>query len=105
MRIEKAALMLPLSTKATVEENTNTCSDRRCTTEDHNVFKKFWIHASRHIIINTDGEGDSKDSTGKGLLTYTATIATNSEHETDMAVVTRCPVSLEYSTSSVLHCW
>ena len=34
------------------------------TTEDHIVFKKVWIHTSRHIMINTDGE----EETGKSWM-------------------------------------
>ena len=32
--------------------------------KDHKLFKKTWIHASRHIIINTDG----KEETGKSQI-------------------------------------
>ena len=28
-------------------------------TEDYKLSKKIWIHASRHIIINTDGEEET----------------------------------------------
>ena len=38
--------MPPLATKATIEEKTNTCTDRRHTTEDNNNFKKSFIHES-----------------------------------------------------------
>jgi len=32
--------------------------------EDHKLFKKIWIHASRHIMINTEGD----EETGKSQL-------------------------------------
>ena len=46
--------MLPLLTKAVLEEKTNTCNVMTnavpCAIEDHKLFKKMWICASGHII-------------------------------------------------------
>ena len=58
------------------------------TTEDHKLVKKVWIHASRHIIINTDGEeetGKAQMGRGHGSLT-SATTVVNFEPEMDTAV-------------------
>ena len=52
-RVKTAALKLPWRAEATTEQKTNTLSARNI--KDH-IFRKKWIHASRHIIINTDGE-------------------------------------------------
>ena len=48
--IKMAALMLPLPAEDTTEENRNTCMDQLHphTTEEHKLFKRIWIHASRH---------------------------------------------------------
>ena len=49
-------------------------------TEDYKLSKKIWIHASRHIIINTDSEGETGKSGmvrghwGTGTATITATL-------------------------------
>ena len=48
-RIKMVALMLALSTTATAEEKINTCTHRRRTTGDHNLFQKIRIH----ILIKT----------------------------------------------------
>ena len=60
-RLNMAALM-PLPTEAITEAKTNTCKDRHgpsSTNEDHTLFQKVWIHASRHIIINTNSEEET----------------------------------------------
>ena len=61
--------MLPLSTENAAEDKTNTCSIRTnfipLTIEYHQLFKKMRIHASRHIVINTDGE-EGTGKSGKG---------------------------------------
>lgn len=46
------ALMLLLSTEATIEEKVNMCMDDTTppTTEDHKSFRRIWIDASRHNI-------------------------------------------------------
>ena len=47
---------MPLPTEATIEAKMNICKDRyghSSTNEDHTLFQKVWMHASRHIIINT----------------------------------------------------
>ena len=56
-RVQMTALMLPLPTEATIEEKaTLGRSDAVLRTiDDHKLFKKILIHASRQIIINTDG--------------------------------------------------
>ena len=41
--------MLPLPTKATTEEKTNSCRDGR-RPKDHKLFTEILIHASRRII-------------------------------------------------------
>ena len=53
-----AALMLPLLTEAIIEEKTILVQTDIIpgTVEDHKLFNNIWIQASRHIIINTDGE-------------------------------------------------
>ena len=54
-RLNMAALM-PLPTEATIEAKTNICRDRygpSSTSEDHTLFQKVWMHASRQISINT----------------------------------------------------
>ena len=39
-----------------------------CTTEDHKLFKKIWIHASRHIVtINIDSEEETVNSEWEGV--------------------------------------
>ena len=57
-----AALMLVLPTEATTEAKTTHVWTNAipCTTEDHKLFKKIWIHTSRHI-----NNIDSKKETGK----------------------------------------
>ena len=60
--------MLRVPTEATVKEKTKTCTDRRHprTTEDHKLSKKCLIYASRHIIINAEGQEEtSKFRMGK----------------------------------------
>ena len=54
--IKMVALMLLLSTEATIEEKMNVCTDDTTppTTEDHKSLKRIWIHASRH---NTQQRG------------------------------------------------
>ena len=39
---------------ATIEEETNICMERHHprTLKEHKLFKKTWVHVSRHIIIN-----------------------------------------------------
>ena len=56
--IKMAALMLPLLTEAIIEEKTILVQTDIIpgTVEDHKLFNNIWIQASRHIIINTDGE-------------------------------------------------
>ena len=41
--------------------------------EDHNLFKEIRIHAPRHVIINTDGEEEKRNSNGQGLLGHWVT--------------------------------
>ena len=64
------ALMLSLQTEATTEEKTTLVLTNAITRtiEDHTLFKKIWIHASRHIIIKTDGE----EGTGKSRIVTSA---------------------------------
>ena len=75
----------PVQTSTMLRKKTNTCTDQHhaeeenehlcCTgtstmphtTEDHKLFKKVCIHASRHIIINT-GTADSEEETGKSQM-------------------------------------
>ena len=55
-----AALMLPVPTMAVTEEKQKQKQKRTLVRneavprkkEDHKLFKKIWIHASRHILIN-----------------------------------------------------
>ena len=56
-----AVLTLPLLTEATVERKSNRRTDA---IKDHTLFKKMWIHASRQIVINRDGE----DKAGKSRM-------------------------------------
>ena len=60
------ALMLPLPTDTTIEQKaTLGRSDAILRSiDDHTLFKKIWIHASRQIIINTDGV----EETGKSQM-------------------------------------
>ena len=48
-------MILLLLSAATIEEETNICTERHHprTLKDHKLFKKTWVHVSRHIIINT----------------------------------------------------
>lgn len=48
------ALMLPLSTEGKKRTIVRTDAVRR-TIKDHKLYKKVWIHASRDIIISSDG--------------------------------------------------
>ena len=68
------------------------------------LFKIIWLYISRHIIINSDGEKDTRKSrmSMQGSLT-SATIAANFEPKTDKAVSRA--VQLKFSTSRPLHCW
>ena len=53
---------MPLPTEATIEAKMNICKDRyghSSTNEDHTLFQKVWMHASRHIILNTDSEEET----------------------------------------------
>lgn len=60
--------MLLLPTDATEEKTTHVQTDAILhAIEDHKLFKKLWIHASKHSIINPDGEGETgKSQMGKG---------------------------------------
>ena len=58
--------MQPLPTEAVTEETVRTDATPSAT-EDHILFiyfKSVWIHASRHIIVNTDGD----EETGKSRM-------------------------------------
>ena len=64
---------LPLPTDATIEQKRNTCTDRRHTTSHwrqkiiQEGKKKKFIHASKHPVINTDGEEETgKSRMGRG---------------------------------------
>ena len=61
---QMASLMLPLPTDATVVRTD--ASPRGI--GDHHLFKKIWIHASRHAIINTDSKDEREFLNGKGPL-------------------------------------
>ena len=76
------------------------------TTEDPKLLTKIWIHASRYIIIDTDG----KEETGKSQMwrgqDITDIFYNQSElwlFETDMAVVMQCLISYEFSASLALQ--
>ena len=90
-----AALMLLLLTEATTEEKTYIVP---CTTADHKLGQKIWIHTSRHR------KGARKILDRKGLLA-SATIPANFESETNMAVDIGCPISFKFSTSCTLQGW
>lgn len=102
--------MLLLPTETTVEETTlaRTHAIPR-TIEDQILFKKIWIHVSRHIIINKDGEEDTREPPmGRGHWSPTSVtidvLSMNFEFETDKAVCHTVSISLEFSTSRALHC-
>ena len=64
--IKLAAQVLPLLTKATTEEKITLARTDAVPRpiEDHKLFKKIWILASRHIVIKAEGEGEN----GQGSL-------------------------------------
>ena len=87
--------MLSILTEATTEEKTYIVP---CTTADHKLGQKIWIHTSRHR------KGARKILDRKGLLA-SATIPANFESETNMAVDIGCPISFKFSTSCTLQGW
>ena len=74
------------------------------------LFNNIWIHASRHIIINTDSKKETgKSWMGRGhwftdICYNWSEVWLNFETETDIVVVMRCAISIELSTPHVLHC-
>ena len=88
--------MPPLPTTATNEEKlTLLRTDAvRCTTEDHKLVKKMWIHASGLTIINTNEEETGKYRMIRGhWVTDRSDLWYNFDLETAKAVVTRYPIS------------
>ena len=65
-----AAVVLTFPTEAAIEEIMNTCADRRHTPRtiyDLKLFTNIWIYASKHIIIDTEGEEETgKSRMGRG---------------------------------------
>ena len=69
------------------------------TTEYHKLCKRIWIHESRHIIIDKDGEEEARKSrTGRAgrWVTDMFELLLNFEFETYKAVVLRCPISFKF---------
>ena len=76
------------------------------TTEDRKLFEKIWIHASRHIIINTDVEEETgKSRMGRGHRAINICCNRNEfEPKTGKGVFIRGPINFEFLTSGALYC-
>ena len=73
-------------------------------TEDHKLFKKIWIHESRHIIFNTDGKEETwKSWMGRGHWSMGHWHLLELQWTLNLKQ-TRHMVSNQYRVST-LHCW
>ena len=89
--------MLPLATEATTEEETNT--DTICSQQ---ITQANWIHASRHITDDREGQENLEWEAVIGSVS-SATIEVNFDSEIDTAIVMLWPIGFEFLTSLVLH--